>query len=110
MRGTKEGTIMAWSSSARHLVGLTVGAGLLVALSAELATAAPTRLISNTNLRQGPGTTFGVLATIPGGDVAEVTGRAQAWCTAHCRGPSGYTVATNLDPRGPPPPRVSRPP
>jgi uncharacterized protein YraI len=100
---------MAWSSSARRLIGLTVGAGLLVALSAELAAAAPTRVISNTNLRQGPGTTFGVLATVPGGNVVEVTGCAQLWCTAHWRGLTGYMIATNLDLGGPGAPVVSGP-
>ena len=101
---------MAWNSSVRGVVGFAVGAGLLVALSAELAMAAPTRVISNTNLRQGPGTNFGVLATIAGGNIVEITGCAAQWCTANWRGLSGYMIATNLELGAPAAPVVAGPP
>jgi uncharacterized protein YraI len=49
---------------------LCVSAGLAAALlagSVDLASAAPARVNSNTNLRQGPGTSFTVVTTVPGG-------------------------------------------
>jgi len=100
---------MPLNCSAVRRIGLPVIAGLLVALSAEAAAAAPTRVLSNTNLRQGPGTNFGVLATVPGGNVVEITNCAAQWCTAQWRGLTGYMVATNLD-LGPAPAPVAGPP
>jgi len=88
---------MGWSSAGFRLVRLAAGAGMLLALSAELAAASPARVVSNTNLRLGPGTNFGVAATVPGGSVVDITGCAGQWCTAHWRGRTGYMIATNLD-------------
>jgi Bacterial SH3 domain len=91
---------------------LCVSAGLAAALlagSVDLASAAPARVNSNTNLRQGPGTSFTVVTTVPGGSIVEVSRCAGEWCTAHWRGRVGYMIATNLDLRpGPvaPPPVV----
>jgi uncharacterized protein YraI len=70
---------------------------LLLGLSAAMASASPARVFSNTNLRQGPSTTYGVVAVVPGGSVVEVTQCAAEWCTAHWRGRVGYMIATNLD-------------
>jgi uncharacterized protein YraI len=94
---------------------------LLLALSADWVSAAPALVHSNTNLRQGPGTNFGVIATVPGGSVVQISGCAAEWCTAHWRGRVGYMIASNLDLRpGPvrrpvvvysePPPVVFGPP
>jgi uncharacterized protein YraI len=88
----------------RRLVGL---ATLLLGLSVAAAAAAPARVFSNTNLRQGPGTTFGVVAVVPGGTVVEVTGCSGEWCTANWQGRVGYMIATHLDLQaGPVAPRV----
>src|SRR5882672_11214697 len=94
-------------TSARQLYGLVGLATLLLGLSATAASAGPARVFSNTNLRQGPGTTFGVVAVVPGGSVVEVTGCAAEWCTANWGGRVGYMIATHLDQQaGPVAPRV----
>ena len=89
--------IVGSNSAGFRLVRLAASAGMLLALSAELVAASPARVVSNTNLRLGPGTNFGVAATVPGGSVVDVTGCAAQWCTAHWRGRTGYMIATNLD-------------
>jgi uncharacterized protein YraI len=72
-------------------------AAVLFALSVDLASAGPARVYSNTNLRQGPGTNYAVIATVPGGGIVEVSQCAAEWCTAHWHGRVGYMIATNLD-------------
>jgi Bacterial SH3 domain len=94
-------------TSARRLYGLVGLATLLLGLSATMASASPARVFSNTNLRQGPGTTHGVVALVPGGSVVEVTGCAAEWCTTHWRGRVGYMIASHLElGAGPVAPRV----
>jgi uncharacterized protein YraI len=91
-------------TSARRFHGLVGLATLLLGLSAATASAGPARVFSNTNLRQGLGTNYGVVAVVPGGSVVEVTGCAAEWCTTHWRGRVGYMIATHLDQQvGPPP-------
>src|SRR5258705_139388 len=70
-------------TSVRRLCGLAGLATLLLGFSVAAASAGPARVFSNTNLRQGPGTTFGVVAVVPGGTVVEVTGCSGEWCTAN---------------------------
>ena len=94
-------------TSARRLCGLAGLATLLVGFSTAAASAGPARVASNTNLRQGPGTTFGVVTVVPGGSVVEVTGCSGEWCTANWHGRVGYMIATHLDlAAGPVAPRV----
>ena len=78
----------------RRLAGL---GAMLLALSVDVASAAPARVQANTNLRQGPGTTFNVLVTVPGGSIVEVSQCAADWCTTHWHGRVGYMIASNLD-------------
>jgi uncharacterized protein YraI len=95
-------------TSARRLCGLAGLATLLLGLSTAAASASPARVASNTNLRQGPGTTFGVVAVVPGGSVVEVTGCSGEWCTANWHGRVGYMIQTHLDlAAGPVGPRVA---
>ncbi len=91
-------------TSARRFHGLVGLATLLLGLSAATASAGPAQVFSNTNLRQGPGTNYGVVAVVPGGSLVEVTGCAAEWCTTHWRGRVGYMIATHLDQRAGPPP------
>jgi uncharacterized protein YraI len=84
-------------------VKLAIAAGVVLALAADAASAAPARVKTSTNLRQGPGTTYGVTATVPAGSVVEITNCAAEWCTAHWRGRTGYMIASNLDLAGPGP-------
>ena len=51
----------------------TCGA-ILMALAAHSAAAAPALATKNVNLRQGPGTNFPIITTIPGGSI--VNGRS----------------------------------
>jgi uncharacterized protein YraI len=76
-------------------------AGITLAFSATIAAADPTRVLSNTNLRLGPGTNFGVVTTVPGGSIVEVSSCGGQWCTAHWGGRTGYMIATNLALSGP---------
>jgi uncharacterized protein YraI len=68
----------------------------LVAFSADLAAAAPARLASNTNLRLGPGTNFGIAVTVPGGALVNVIRCGGEWCNVTWRGRPGYMIARNL--------------
>jgi len=75
---------------------------VLLAMSVNLASASPARLHSNTNLRQGPGTNYTVITTVPAGSIVEVSQCAAEWCTAHWHGRVGYMIASNLDLRAGP--------
>jgi uncharacterized protein YraI len=84
-------------TSVRRLCGSVGLATLLLGLSVAAAAAGPARVYSNTNLRQGPGTTFGVVAVVPGGSLVEVSGCSGEWCTTNWQGRVGYMIATHLD-------------
>jgi uncharacterized protein YraI len=83
-------------------------AAAVTAVSAGLATAAPATVASNTNLRQGPGTNFGVIMTVPGGSVVDVIRCGGEWCNVMADGRPGYMIARNLGMGGPAPVRVVR--
>jgi len=90
---------------------------MLLALAAQGAAAAPGLATTNVNLRQGPGTTYTVITTIPGGSNVDVSGCSGAWCQVTFQGQNGYVIATSLDqgggappPGGPPPPPPPPPP
>jgi hypothetical protein len=93
----------------KRFAKLALAAGMLLALSADLASAAPARVRTNTNLRQGPGTNFGVTATIPAGSIVDISDCATEWCTARWRGRIGYMIASNLE-LGAPGPIAAGPP
>ena len=59
---------------------MTAAAVALVALSAHGAQATPALATNNVNLRQGPGTNYPLIATIPGGSTVEISG-----CSGQCR-------------------------
>ena len=80
----------------------TCSAALLV-LSAGCAAAEPALANRNVNLRQGPGTSYPVVTTIPGGSTVEVSGCQGAWCSVTWQGQSGYAIATSVGQGGPPP-------
>src|SRR5262245_64009190 len=83
--------------SVHRLCALAGLAGAALVVSADLVSAGPARVSSNTNLRQGPGTDHAVITTVPGGSIVEVSQCAAEWCTAHWHGRVGYMIATNLD-------------
>jgi hypothetical protein len=93
--------------------------GLLLVLSAANAAAAPALAVNNVNLRQGPGTTYTVILTIPGGSNVDVAGCNGGWCQVSFQGQNGFAIATSFDQgngppqsaaAGPPPPAPAGPP
>jgi len=90
---------------------IAASAGMLLTLSAAGATAAPALAINNVNLRQGPGTTYTVIMTIPGGSNVDVSGCSGQWCQVTFQGQNGYAIATSFDQGGgAPPPGAAGPP
>jgi hypothetical protein len=81
-------------------------------LSASCAQAAPALATNNVNMRQGPGTNYPVITTIPGGSTVEVSGCRGEWCSVSWHGQSGYAIAARLDLGGgaPPPSGAQGPP
>ena len=83
---------------------ITASAAMLLALSAVGAAAAPALATNNVNLRQGPGTTYTVIMTIPGGSNVDVSGCSGQWCQVTFQGQNGYAIATSFDQGGGAPP------
>ena len=76
---------------------LLLGGGFLL-LSAGLAAASPAATTASLKLRAGPGTSFGVLTTMPAGAGVDVLGCApQGWCRVTFGGFTGYANATYLN-------------
>jgi uncharacterized protein YraI len=70
----------------------------LLAVSVGIAAAAPAVVVAPTNLRQGPGTGFPVIATMPGGAEVLVGGcKTGSWCSVHWGNLNGYAIARNLN-------------
>ncbi len=88
---------------------IAAGAAALLALSAGAAAAAPALAVNNVNLRQGPGTTYVVIITIPGGSNVDVGGCNAGWCQVSFQGQNGYVIATSLDQGNGPPPSGNQP-
>jgi uncharacterized protein YraI len=78
-------------------IGRAFCIGLLLTASADLAAAEPALAIANVNMRQGPGTNFGIITTIPGGSNVDVAACVGEWCTVRWNGRTGYVIARNLD-------------
>jgi uncharacterized protein YraI len=91
---------------------ITASAAMLLALSAVGAAAAPALATNNVNLRQGPGTTYTVIMTIPGGSNVDVSGCSGQWCQVTFQGQNGYALATSFDQgyAAAPPPGYAGPP
>jgi hypothetical protein len=88
---------------------LALGATALTLLAGS-ANAAPATVASNTNLRQGPGTNFGIIMTVPGGSVVDVIRCGGTWCNVMANGQPGYMIASNLGMGGAAPVAVVAPP
>ena len=90
---------------------IATAAGVLLTVSAAGAAAAPALAVNNVNLRQGPGTTYTVIMTIPGGSNVDVGGCSGEWCQVTFQGQHGYAIATSFDQGGgAPPPAAAGPP
>lgn len=62
----------------------------------------PAAVNTNVNLREGPGTNYQIVITIPAGAPVNVGGCSAGWCQVTFQGQNGYIIATSL---GAPPPR-----
>ena len=76
----------------------------VVAVSVQGAAAAPALATNNVNMRQGPGTNYPIILTIPGGSNVDVGGCQEQWCAVSFGGQNGYAVATSFVMGGGPPP------
>jgi uncharacterized protein YraI len=76
---------------------LAASTAILITVSAGCAWAAPALVTTNVNMRQGPGTTYQIVTTIPGGSTVDVAGCTGEWCQVAWQGQSGYAIATALD-------------
>ena len=92
-----------------RLTSVAVCVAVFGVLFAELAHAAPARVASNTNLRQGPGVSFAVITTVPGGTVVDVIRCGGAWCNVMAGSQPGYMIARNLVGAGVPVVRAAPP-
>ncbi|WP_197086813.1 SH3 domain-containing protein [Bradyrhizobium sp. LTSPM299] len=76
----------------------------------------PSTVYTTVNLREGPGTTYGVITKIPAGSRINVGNCSGQFCQASWQGKDGYVIATSLarrrpnyGPPGPPPGYVEPP-
>ena len=73
---------------------LALAGGLLLA-SAGAASAAPGHTTTDLNLRSGPGTSYGIVDTMPEGARVNIRSCAGSWCRVDFHGTMGY-AAENL--------------
>jgi hypothetical protein len=65
---------------------------------------------TNVNLRQGPGTTYTIIATIPAGAPVQIGNCEGQWCQVNWQGQNGYVIATSVGQGGAGPPPGGAPP
>lgn len=73
-----------------------LGAGSALLLTAGAAAAAPATVSTDLNMRSGPGTSYAVIDTIPGGATVDVESCTGSWCMVNYAGRSGYASASYL--------------
>ena len=76
-----------------RLKQFALAAGILLV---SASTAAAAMVTNPLNLRRGPGTGFGVIATMPPGAHVDVLERGGAWCRVAWRGIEGFASASYL--------------
>jgi len=79
---------------------LALCAGALAIVAASTATAAPAYVMTNVNMRSGPGTTNEIVTRIPGGSLIEANNCKDGWCEVNWQGKSGFAIETALDMSG----------
>ena len=80
------------------IAGGLAGIGLL--LSAGAALADPAQATASVNVRSGPGTNYGVVATLYPGESVDVQNCNGPWCYIQHNGPAGWVSANYLDEGG----------
>ena len=80
----------------RHAIRIVIGGllGLVIASSAALASDA--RTATALNLREGPGTNYARIATMPAGAIVDVKGCRGGWCGVIWKGRKGYASQRRL--------------
>jgi hypothetical protein len=78
------------------LARIAMCGAIFVVLSAHNAAAAPALATKNVNLRQGPGTNYPIITTIPGGSNVDVKD-CHEWCAATWQGQQGFAISTSFD-------------
>jgi hypothetical protein len=91
------------------LARTTLLAAASIGLTCGLAAAEPALVTRNINLRAGPGTSFPIVASIPGGSTVDAADCKGEWCSVHFGKHAGHAIRTALDfgdgagpPGGPP--------
>jgi hypothetical protein len=79
------------------ILARSMTAAALLVLCASVASAAPALATRDVNMRQGPGTSYPVVTTIPGGSTVDISGCQAGWCTVAWQGHSGYSIARSFD-------------
>jgi hypothetical protein len=74
---------------------LAIAAAAVAALTAA-ASAKPVTLGADTNMRQAPGTTSGVVTLMPKGSAVEVGQCDAGWCKVTFDGKDGYAIGRNV--------------
>lgn len=69
---------------------------LAVAVTAGAALAAPAKANTNANIRSGPGTGYGIVATLEEGEYIIVRSCTARWCKVTRVGKNGYVARTLL--------------
>jgi uncharacterized protein YraI len=72
-------------------------AGGLLMLSAGAAAAAPATVAADVNLRNGPGTGYGVIGVLPAGSTVNVVNCGGGWCRVATGAGTGYASSSYLD-------------
>ena len=83
--------------------GVLAAASLMVSVAS--ATAKPTTVSSEVNLRDTPTTSGKILALIPKGTSVEISACTNGWCQVSYNGQQGYAISRNLGLSPPAPPR-----
>jgi hypothetical protein len=94
---------------AMNFARIAAGSAILTVLGITLAAAKPATVVSEVNLRKGPGTDSEIITLIPKGTMVEVGTCTNGWCQVTWNGQDGFSIATNLGLGGPPPPVRRRP-
>src|SRR5271163_727300 len=77
-------------------LGIGFAAVLVAGTLAGAAMAAPAVTTANVNLRDGPGTGYAVIATLPVNTAVAVEGCAEGWCKVDYAGASGWMAEDYL--------------
>jgi uncharacterized protein YraI len=79
------------------LARTTLLAAASIGLSCGLAAAEPALVTRNINLRAGPGTSFPIVASIPGGSTVDAADCKGEWCSVHWGKHAGHAIRAALD-------------